>query len=150
MGMEFQLQIALQLLLAVLLGGVVGLEREYTGKEAGFRTYALVCLGAAFFTIISTSGFNSFLGVPGVSFDPSRVVGQIVLGVGFLGAGLIVYRDLRIEGLTTAAGIWVVAAIGVAVGVRFYFAAIFVAFLAVAILAGFRAMEEKVFRSKKV
>jgi len=143
-----QFQIFLQLLLATILGGLVGLEREYKRKEAGLRTYSLVSLGAALFTIISFQIFNFYIGKPGVSFDPSRIVGQIVLGIGFLGAGLIIFRGFRIEGLTTAAGLWVVAAIGVTVGIGLYFLAILVAFLALLILAGLRLAEEKFFESE--
>lgn len=143
-----QFQIFLQLLLATILGGLVGLEREYKKKEAGLRTYSLVSLGAALFTIISFQIFNFYIGKPGVNFDPSRIVGQIVLGVGFLGAGLIIFRGFRIEGLTTAAGLWVVAAIGVTVGIGLYFLAILVAFLALLILAGLRLVEEKFFESE--
>jgi putative Mg2+ transporter-C (MgtC) family protein len=139
------LEIIFQLFLAGLLGGLVGIEREYKGKEAGFRTYTLVSLGAALFTIISIESFNSFLGVTGIIFDPSRIVGQIVLGIGFLGAGLIVYRQSHIEGLTTAAGLWVAAATGTAVGFHLYFAAVFVSFFTILILAGLAIVEEKLF-----
>ena len=137
-----------QLLLAVVLGGLVGMEREYRRKEAGLRTYALVSLGAALFTIISFEVFNSanFLySKAGIAFDPARIIGQIVLGIGFLGAGLIVYRQFHVEGLTTAAGLWVVAAIGTAIGAKLYSIAVFVAFLTILILAGLRIIEEKVF-----
>lgn len=139
------LEIIFQLLLAVLLGGLVGLEREYKRKEAGLRTYTLVSLGSAFFTIISFETFNYFLDKSTVSFNPSGIIGQIVLGIGFLGAGLIVYRQSHVEGLTTAAGLWVAAAIGSAVGARLYLSAIFVAFLTILILAGLRIIEEKAF-----
>jgi putative Mg2+ transporter-C (MgtC) family protein len=141
--MDFQ--IIIQLILAVLLGGLIGVEREYKRKEAGMRTYSLVCLGSAFFTIIGFKTYDLFANYSGINFDPARVVGQIILGVGFLGAGLIVFRGIHIEGLTTAAGLWVTAAVGIAVGVGLYLAAIFVSFLAVAILAGLRLVEEKTF-----
>lgn len=141
--MDFQ--IIIQLVLAVILGGVIGIEREYKRKEAGMRTYSLVCLGAAFFTIISFETLKLFSSYSGVNFDPIRMAGQIVLGIGFLGAGLIIFRGSHIEGLTTAAGLWVTAAVGVAVGTKLYFPAIFVAFLAIAILAGLRLVEEKIF-----
>lgn len=150
--MEFlddpQIRIVFQLLLAAILGGLVGLEREYKRKEAGLRTYSLVSLGAALFTIIAFQVADSYIGKPEVSFDPSRIVGQIVLGIGFLGAGLIIFRGFHIEGLTTAAGLWLVAAIGTAIGIGLYFVAIFVTFLALLILAGLRLLEEKVFESK--
>lgn len=143
-----QMQVIFQLLLATLLGGLVGLEREYKKKEAGLRTYALVSLGSALFVIISFKSFALFAYQPGVNFDPARMIGQIVVGIGFLGAGLIIYRQFHLEGLTTAAGLWVVAAIGTAVGINLYFPAIFVTFLAIGILAGLRLIEEKVFGSK--
>ena len=142
--MDFQ--IIIQLVLAVVLGGLIGIEREYKGKEAGMRTYSLVCLGAAFFTITSFEILKLFSGQAGVDFDPSRMAGQIVLGIGFLGAGLIIFRGSHIEGLTTAAGLWVTAAVGVAIGTKLYFPAIFVTFLAIAILAGLRLVEEKLFK----
>jgi putative Mg2+ transporter-C (MgtC) family protein len=138
-------QVVLQLILAAILGGLMGLEREYKRKEAGLRTYSLVSLGAAFFTIISYQTFDLFSGKPAIDFDPTRIIGQIVLGIGFLGAGLIIFRGFHIEGLTTAAGLWVAAAVGVAIGARFYFPAIFVTFLTIGILAGLRLLEEKIF-----
>lgn len=142
------MEILIQLILAAFLGGLVGLEREYKGKEAGLRTYALVSLGAALFTILSFEAFNLFVNKGVISFDPARIIGQIVLGVGFLGAGLIIFRGSRIAGLTSAAGLWVVAGIGTAVGIKFYFPAVFVTFLAIGILAGLRLVEEKFFHSK--
>ena len=139
----------LQLILAAFLGGLVGLERECKKKGAGLRTYALVSLGAAFFTIIAFETLNLVTDKAGMGFDPTRIIGQIVLGVGFLGAGLIIYRQSQVEGLTTAAGLWVTAAIGAAVGTKFYLPAIFVSFLAIGILAGLRLIEEKFFGTKK-
>lgn len=143
-----QMRIIFQLLLAAFLGGLVGLEREYKRKEAGLRTYALVALGATLFTIISFEISSLFQNQTGINFDPGRVIGQIVLGVGFLGAGLIIFRGFYIEGLTTAAGLWVTAAIGSAIAVRLYFVAIFVTFLTVGILSGLRILEEKIFGKK--
>lgn len=121
------LEIFIQLFLAVILGSLVGAERELRGRLAGAKTHALVCLGASLFTILSTVGFKNF--VLGTYFDPSRVAAGIVVGIGFLGAGLIIFHQARLQGLTTAAGIWVTAAIGMAVGLKFYFAAFFAAFL---------------------
>lgn len=141
--MDFQ--IIFQLILAVILGGFIGIEREYKRKEAGLRTYSLVCLGAAFFTMVSFESFKIFANQSGIDFDPTRIIGQIVLGIGFLGAGLIIFRGSHIEGLTTAAGLWVTAAIGAAIGAKLYFPAIFVTFLTVGILAGLRLIEEKLF-----
>jgi len=142
------LETILQLFLAIILGGLVGLEREFTKREAGLRTFILVCSGATLFTLVSLKLSESLLGKAGVDFDPSRIIGQIVLGIGFLGAGLIIFRGARVEGLTTAAALWMTAAIGAALGARFYFLAIFAAFLIVLILSGFRLIEEKLLRTK--
>jgi putative Mg2+ transporter-C (MgtC) family protein len=139
------LQIFFQLILATLLGGAVGLEREYKRKEAGLRTYALVCLSSCLFAIIAFEVFQFFLGQAGTPLDPLRVIQAVATGIGFIGAGLIIFREKHIEGLTTAAGLWVVAAIGVAIGAKLYLAAIFATFLAIGILAGLRLLEEKVF-----
>lgn len=125
------LQIFWQLTLAVLLGSVIGAEREIAGKTAGIRTHALVALGAALFSIISKYAFREFWGVPG--FDPSRIASQVVVGVGFIGAGLIVFKESKVRGLTTAAGLWVAAAIGMSVGYRLFSIAIFTTILTIAI-----------------
>ena len=125
------LQIFWQLFLAVLLGSFIGVEREIAGKTAGIRTHALVALGAALFSIISKYAFREFWGVPG--FDPSRIASQVVVGVGFIGAGLIVFKESKVRGLTTAAGLWVAAAIGMSVGYRLFSIAIFTTILTIAI-----------------
>ena len=95
------------------------MEREHVGKSAGTRTYSLVAMGATLFTILSVHGFE------GEGVDPSRIAGQVVLGVGFLGAGLIMRQGSHVRGLTTAVALWSVAAIGVAVGLGFYLLAAF-------------------------
>jgi len=135
-----QLRIIIQLLLAVFLGGLMGIEREYVGKAAGVRTFSLVSLAACLFTILSREAFNVFLGQEGISYDPSRMAGNVIIGIGFLGAGLIIFRGIKIEGLTTAAALWAVSAVGMAVGCRFYVIAIFAALLVVLILAVFRRL----------
>lgn len=130
----------LRIALAALLGGIVGLEREHVGKAAGTRTYSLVALGSALFTIMSTDGFNNF----GGTIDPSRLAGQVVVGIGFLGAGVIMHQGVRVRGLTTAAALWVVAAIGITVGLGFYQLATFTTlftFLILAILSRFMKLE---------
>ena len=104
-----------QLVLAIILGGVLGWQRENWGKAAGPRTYALVTAGATLFTILSLRAFGA---------DISRVAAQIVTGVGFLGAGAIIHRESRVEGLTTAAGFWMAAAIGMSIGAGYYFLSI--------------------------
>src|SRR5688572_19631756 len=112
----------LRLILAAALGGMIGLEREASGKPAGFRTNLLICLGAALITEVSY--FVSQGG--GANADPGRIAAQIVSGIGFLGAGSILHSRGGVTGLTTAATLWVVAAIGMAVGARAYLAAIVV------------------------
>jgi putative Mg2+ transporter-C (MgtC) family protein len=112
----------LRLALAAALGGAVGLERELREREAGFRTHLLVALGSALFTIVSAYGFHAFLasGANVVRTDPTRIAAQIVTGIGFLGAGAIIRQGLSVRGLTTAATLWAVAAIGLAVGAGYY------------------------------
>ncbi len=112
-----------QLFLATVLGAIIGIERRLAHKTAGMRTFALVCMGAALFTIISVVSFEDFRNKPG--FDPSRIASQIVVGIGFLGAGLIILKESKVRGLTTAAGLWVTAAIGMAVGYKLYAISIF-------------------------
>jgi len=136
-----QLRIILQLLLAFFLGGLMGVEREYVGKAAGVRTFSLVSLAACLFTILSREAFTSFYGQAGISYDPSRMAGNVIMGIGFLGAGLIIFRGTKVEGLTTAAGLWVAAAIGMTVACRFYLIAFFATMLAVFILAGLRRIK---------
>ena len=109
-----------RLLVAGVLGALVGIDREYRAKEAGFRTHFLVALGSALFMIVSEYGFEDILGKEGVGLDPSRIASQVVTGIGFLGAGTIIIQKLFVRGLTTAAGIWTTAAVGLAVGAGQY------------------------------
>ncbi|PIR71684.1 MAG: hypothetical protein COU43_01200 [Candidatus Nealsonbacteria bacterium CG10_big_fil_rev_8_21_14_0_10_37_25] len=141
-----ELQIISQLILATVLGALIGLEREIKRKEAGLQTYSLVALGTCLFTIISFELFNSFFGKTGISFDPSRIIMAIAIGIGFIGAGVIFRQSSGVIGLTTAAGLWATAAIGIAVGVKLYFLAIFTTFLSLFILAGFGLLEEKILK----
>lgn len=115
--------LVLRLLLAAALGGMIGLEREHSGKPAGFRTNMLICLGAALITEVS---FNvaAAATATGAAADPARIAAQIVSGIGFLGAGSILHSRGGVTGLTTAATLWVVAAIGMAVGAHAYLAAV--------------------------
>ena len=106
----------LRLLVAAGLGGVIGLERELDEKAAGLRTHMLVSVGAALFTLVGAYGFSDFFDGNTVSFDPSRVAAQIVTGIGFLGAGVIFRQGFTVRGLTTAASLWLVGAIGRALG----------------------------------
>lgn len=108
--LELDVQMFLRLLIAVVLGALVGYERERAGKPAGVRTHGMVSLGAALFAVVSIHGF-------GGTGDPARVAAQIVTGIDFLGAGAILHQRSNVHGLTTAASLWVTAAIGLAVGV---------------------------------
>jgi len=141
-------QIVFQTILAVILGAFIGLEREIKKKGAGIQTYSLVSLGACLFTIISFELFNSFNGESNIAFDPTRIIQAIAVGIGFLGAGVIFHRPNKIEGLTTAAGLWTVSAIGIAIGAGFYFLATFVTLLAFLVLLGFGFLERKYLNKK--
>ena len=116
----------LRLFVAAILGGAIGLERGYRAKEAGFRTHFLVALGSALFMIISQYGFMGILSHQGINvrLDPSRIAAQVVSGIGFIGAGTIIFQKHVVRGLTTAAGLWVTAAIGMTCGSGMYFLAI--------------------------
>lgn len=117
-------EISVRLFLAALLGGVIGWERERDNHPAGFRTHILVSVGSALIMLVSAYGFQEFMDINNVRFDPSRVGAQVVSGIGFLGAGAIVRQGLTVNGLTTAATLWVVAGIGLAVGSGFIYGAI--------------------------
>ena len=121
------------LILAATLGALIGLEREWAQRAAGLRTFSLISLGAALFVMISRLSFIQYLGIS--SLDPSRTLGQIIVGIGFLGAGIIIFRQRegKVEGLTTAAMMWVTAAVGAAVGLELYWLAISVTVLIVLI-----------------
>lgn len=114
-------EFVLRLFVAAMLGGVIGLEREYRAKEAGFRTHFLVALGSGLFMILSQFGFDNVLSnYEQVSLDPSRIASQVVTGIGFIGAGTIIFQKHVVRGLTTAAGLWVTSAIGMTAGAGMY------------------------------
>lgn len=113
----------LRIFVAALLGGAIGLEREYRAKEAGFRTHFLVALGSALFMVLSQYGFMELLtqhADMNIRLDPSRIASQVVTGIGFIGAGTIIFQKHVVRGLTTAAGLWVTAAIGMTCGSGMY------------------------------
>ncbi|HEU0303326.1 MAG TPA: MgtC/SapB family protein, partial [Gaiellaceae bacterium] len=120
-------EILVRLTAAAALGGVIGIERELREREAGFRTHLLVSVGAALFTLVSAYAWSDFTfsQEDSVTFDPTRIAAQIVTGIGFIGAGAIIRQGLSVRGLTTAATLWMVAAIGMACGAGFYWAAVF-------------------------
>ncbi|WP_413371889.1 MgtC/SapB family protein [Paenibacillus taichungensis] len=115
------LEISIRVGVSLLVGGIIGLEREHGQHHAGFRTHILVCLGSTLITLISIYGFSQFAGELNVRMDPARLTAQIISGIGFLGAGTILRNGNRISGLTTAASLWVVAAMGIGVGAGFYY-----------------------------
>jgi putative Mg2+ transporter-C (MgtC) family protein len=127
------LLMALRILLAAALGGAIGYQRERAGKPAGLRTHMLICMGAAIFTLVSIFGFR---GLNFGTVDASRVAAGVVTGVGFIGAGAIIFRsrDGYIAGLTTAATIWVAAGIGVAAGAGLYIASVVTAAITLIVL----------------
>lgn len=134
---ELKLELLLQLLLSVLLGGAIGLERELKGKPAGFRTNILICIGATLFTVLSYRLAEG-------RGDPGRVAAQILTGVGFIGAGTILHMRGLVTGLTSAATIWVVAAIGMALGSRAYVEALVTSVVVILVLAVLERLEERI------
>ena len=124
--MSLSYELILRILVGGALGGIIGIEREKRAKEAGFRTHFLVALGSTLISVISAFGYDKVAElIPIARYDPSRLAAQIVSGIGFIGAGLIIFQTNVIHGLTTAAGLWVTAAIGIACGVGHYDLAIF-------------------------
>lgn len=140
-------EVLLRLALAAALGAAIGLEREIREREAGLRTHLLVSLGSALFTITSAYGFHAFLasGQSVVRADPTRIAAQIVTGIGFLGAGAIIRQGLSVRGLTTAATLWVVAAIGLAAGAGYYSAAVISTVLVLVSLWPLRILAFRIF-----
>jgi len=137
-------EVLLRLALAAVLGAAIGLEREIRERGAGLRTHLL---GSALFTIVSAYGFHSFLasGASVVRADPTRIAAQIVTGIGFLGAGAIIRQGLSVRGLTTAATLWVVAAIGLAAGAGYYSAAVVTTVLVLVSLWPLRILAYRIF-----
>jgi len=138
-------EIGARLLLAALLGAVIGVNRGRLEWAAGLRTHMLVCVGSALAILVSAFGFSDVLGQPNVILDPSRIAAQVVSGVGFLGAGTIMFlqREQVIRGLTTAAGLWAVASVGLACGAGLYAAALMTTLLLWAILALLKPLERR-------
>jgi putative Mg2+ transporter-C (MgtC) family protein len=135
--------IALHLLLALAAGAIIGLERSYHGRPAGFRTHALVCLSSSMLmvlTVYQDTWFGSF-DLEQVNVDPTRMAQGIMTGIGFLGAGVIMKEGLSVRGLTTAASIWITAGIGIMIGVGFYFPAGIATAMTLIVLSVFRWIE---------
>ena len=144
MGQD-ELVITMRVLGAVLIGGLIGMERTYHGRPAGFRTHALVCVASTLLMIVTVYQGQWMHAVPvgGIQTDPIRMAQGIMTGIGFLGAGVIFKEGLTVRGLTTAASIWVTSAIGILVGVGFHFLAVLGALAALLILSVFRFIESK-------
>ncbi len=139
----------LRLLAAAALGAVIGLERERVDRGAGLRTHALVSTASALFTLISAYGFEDIVTANRtIAIDPTRIAAQVVTGIGFLGAGLIILRKNTVYGLTTAASVWAVAAIGMAAGAGMYLPAANATGLSLLILAGMKPLEQRFFPRK--
>ncbi|MFN2490111.1 MAG: MgtC/SapB family protein [Actinomycetota bacterium] len=140
-------ELSARILVAAALGGLIGFEREFADQPAGFRTHILVSVGAALFTIVGAYGVESFIGGDqAVRFDPTRVAAQVVTGIGFLGAGAILQQGVNVRGLTTAASLWVTAAVGTAVGLGYWGGAVVTAVTTVAALYGLKPLGHRLFR----
>jgi len=133
-------ELLLRPLLALLAGALVGLERSYRGRAAGLRTYALVCLGSALLVVLGEELTHGPAGGPG---DSTRIIQGIVTGIGFLGAGVIVKEGFSVRGLTTAASVWVISAVGVVIGAGFYVLGAVATALALALLSILRTVEDR-------
>ena len=138
-----ELHSLLNILLAVLLGFAIGYERKLRYKEAGIRTHTIVCVGSALIMVVSKYGFTDIM-----EYDASRVAAQIVSGIGFLGAGIIIYRKHEIHGLTTAAGVWATAGVGMAAGAGMYVVAAGAAVVIIGVQCIFH-IKCRLFRTKK-
>ncbi|MBI4093438.1 MgtC/SapB family protein [Candidatus Kaiserbacteria bacterium] len=131
-----------KLVLAMLLGGVIGTERALLAKQAaGTRTFGLVALGACLFVVTGSFVDVAYLGV--ISFDPLRVAASIIMGIGFLGGGLIIFRGDSLHGVTTAAGLWIAAGIGISVGFGMYSVSIFATLLSLVMFTGMWYVENR-------
>ncbi|MBR1616752.1 MgtC/SapB family protein [bacterium] len=149
--LNWEMTVLFRITLAILLAFIPGMERELTGKFAGLRTHILVCLGACVFTILSIQGFkmhfsNEFIGTN----DPARIAAQVITGIGFIGAGSVMRHGTNISGITTAATLWVCAAIGMSCGCGAYVTAIFASFATLIVLISIRKLEQNVLSKRKV
>jgi putative Mg2+ transporter-C (MgtC) family protein len=142
-----EMQMIVRLILAAFLGGIVGIEREIHSKAAGFRTHILVCIGSCLIMLTSMHMFDIYQGL--VNADPGRIAAQVVSGIGFLGAGTIIRSRASVLGLTTAASLWAVAGIGLAVGSGLFIVSIFTAVLIIASLFALNKVQDKIVLKKQ-
>ena len=147
--MTSPMELVLRLAVAAVLGALVGLERERLEWAAGMKTHALVSLGSALFMVVSIFGFSDILNERHVILDPSRVAAQVASGIGFIGAGTIIFRREVVKGLTTAASIWAVAAVGLAVGGGMFLAAVSATLLALTLLVLAKPLKARMFPNRK-
>ncbi|SDE56511.1 putative Mg2+ transporter-C (MgtC) family protein [Paenibacillus sp. UNCCL117] len=141
--------LTIRLLMSAGLGGLIGLEREWNHHAAGFRTHILVCLGSTAIMLLSIYGFEAFVNEPNVRTDPARLAAQVISGIGFLGAGAILRTGSTVSGLTTAASIWVVAAIGLSIGAGFYYPALLTTVLVLISLFALNKWEKLLMRNRR-
>src|SRR6476661_6685191 len=136
---------ALRILGSLLIGGLIGLERSFHGRPAGFRTHSLVCVASSLLMLVTVyqNEWMTQVAIDAIRTDPTRMAQGIMTGIGFLGAGVIFKEGLTVRGLTTAASIWITAAIGILVGIGFWYAAIVGAVAALTVLALFRYVESR-------
>ncbi|HEX6548869.1 MAG TPA: MgtC/SapB family protein [Candidatus Dormibacteraeota bacterium] len=134
MSAQAEIEVSVRLLVAILLGAVIGFEREFTRHPAGLRTMSAVCLGSCLFTVAGTLPLHT---------DPTRVAAQVTTGIGFIGAGAVLRSGRSVQGLTTAATIWVVAAVGVAAGLGYLILATATAVLLLLSLVGLKVVEDR-------
>ncbi|GAQ25236.1 MgtC/SapB family protein [Tepidanaerobacter syntrophicus] len=139
-------ELTIRLVLSLVLGGIIGLERETTNKPAGFRTHILVCMGSAVIMLTSIFIFSQFQGKTNV--DPTRIPAQVVSGIGFLGAGTIIREGASVKGLTTAASLWAVSAIGLAIGAGFYYGATLATFMMLLTLMTFNKLDQLILKKR--
>ncbi len=145
--MPFTVEIGLRLLLSVALGGLIGFEREHTNRPAGFRTHILVCVGSALVMVTSEFIFDKYTGLAGI--DPTRLGAQVVSGIGFLGAGTIIRDGVTVRGLTTAASLWAVSCVGLAVGAGFFSGAVIATIFIYLILISLKSAERRFTRKSR-
>lgn len=140
----FELEISFKILVACILGGLIGFFREKEKKSAGLKTHTLVCIGSCLFTLVSI-----FMSQSNPGSDAGRIAANIVVGIGFIGAGTIIQDSGMVVGITTAASIWIAAAIGMSIGIGFYYAAIFTAIISILVLYFGPTIEKKYIRGGK-
>jgi putative Mg2+ transporter-C (MgtC) family protein len=143
------LDFILRIFIGAMLGGAIGLEREYRAKEAGFRTHFLVGLGSALFMVLSAHGFGEVITNEATRHDVARIAAQVVSGIGFIGAGCIIFQKNAVRGLTTAAGLWVAAAIGMAAGAGMYAVAAAATVMVVVVLELENFLHHRVFKNNE-